>query len=69
MEDYKRYESEFGVIPPAAGFDYIKQTKRNALRKLLGSNWHIFALSAAVVLTLIGLIIKTVYRRRQAKPL
>lgn len=69
MEDYERYENEVGVIPPATGFDYIKQTKRNALRKLLGSNWHIFALSAAVVLTLIGLIIKTVYRRRQAKPL
>ncbi|MDC3264199.1 arylsulfatase, partial [Porticoccaceae bacterium] len=32
MAEYQRYEREFGVIPPAADFDHIKQARHNSLR-------------------------------------
>ena len=65
LEDYKDYESEFGVIPPTAGFDYMAQTRRNSIKKLLQSNWPGLALSAAIALLLLSLIIRFIYRRRQ----
>ena len=66
LEDYKDYESEFGVIPPAAGFDYMAQTRRNSIKKLLQSNWRGLALSSVIALLLLSLIIRFIYRRRQS---
>ena len=63
MEDYKKYESEFGVIPLLAGFDYVEQARRNSIKNLMQSNWRGLALSAVVVLTLFWLIIRRVRRR------
>ncbi|MDB9706776.1 arylsulfatase [Porticoccaceae bacterium] len=63
MEDYKKYESEFGVIPLLAGFDYLEQARRNSIKNLMQSNWRGLALSAMVVLTLFWLIIRRVRRR------
>ncbi len=63
MEDYKKYESEFGVIPLLAGFDYLEQARRNSIKNLMQSNWRGLALSAVVVLTLFWLIIRRVRRR------
>ena len=63
MEDYKKYESEFGVIPLPAGFDYLEQARRNSIKNLMQSNWRGLALSAVVVLTLFWLIIRRVRRR------
>ena len=63
MEDYQEYESEFGVIPLLAGFDYLEQARRNSIKNLLQSNWRGLALSAVVVLTLFWLIIRRVRRR------
>ena len=63
MEDYKTYESEFGVIPLLAGFDYLEQARRNSIKNLMQSNWRGLALSAVVVLTLFWLIIRRVRRR------
>ncbi|MDB9737152.1 arylsulfatase [Porticoccaceae bacterium] len=63
MEDYKKYESEFGVIPLLAGFDYLEQARRNSIKNLIQSNWRGLALSAMVVLTLFWLIIRRVRRR------
>jgi len=63
MEDYKKYASEFGVIPLLAGFDYLEQARRNSIKNLMQSNWRGLALSAVVVLTLFWLIIRRVRRR------
>ena len=63
MEDYKKYETEFGVIPLLAGFDYLEQARRNSIKNLMQSNWRGLALSAVVVLTLFWLIIRRVRRR------
>jgi arylsulfatase A-like enzyme len=69
MEDYQRYESEFGVIPPMADFDYMVQTRTNSVKKLLLSNWRALLLTAVIVLPLVSwllwLIIRTICRRRQ----
>jgi hypothetical protein len=69
MEDYQRYESEFGVIPPMADFDYMVQTRTNSVNKLLRSNWRALLLTAVIVLPLVTwllwLIIRTIRRRRQ----
>ena len=65
MEDYNNYESEFGVIPPAAGFDYMVEARSNSIKKLLRSNWRELALSAVAVLVLFWLIIRSIRRRRQ----
>jgi arylsulfatase/uncharacterized sulfatase len=65
MEDYRAYESEFGVIAPAAGFDYMAQTRRNSVKKLLHSHWQRLALGAVLVL-FFAMLIRSVYRRRQA---
>ena len=69
MEDYQRYESEFGVIPPMADFDYMVQTRTNSIKKLLLSNWRALLLTAVIVLPLVSwllwLIIRTICRRRQ----
>jgi len=67
MEDYKKYESEFGVIPLLAGFDYLEQARRNSIKNLMQSNWRGLALSAVVVLTLFWLIIRRVRRRLQGQ--
>ena len=67
MADCSRYETEFGVIPPAEGFDYIAQTRSNAIKKMLQRNWHRLAVTAVIVLLLVWLIIRYVYRRRQAQ--
>ena len=65
MEHYRAYESEFGVIAPTAGFDYIAQTRRNSVKKLLHSNWRGLALGTLITL-LFTMLIRSVYRRRQA---
>ena len=67
MADYSLYETEFGVIPPAEDFDYIAQTRSNAIEKILQRNRLRLALTAVIVLLLIGLIIRYVYRRQQAQ--
>jgi len=67
MADYSLYETEFGVIPPAEDFDYIAQTRSNAIEKILQRNWLRLAMTAVIVLLLIGLIIRYVYRRQQAQ--
>jgi len=67
MEDYKKYASEFGVIPLLAGFDYLEQARRNSIKNLMQSNWRGLALSAVVVLTLFWLIIRRVRRRLQGQ--
>ncbi len=67
MEDYKKYASEFGVIPMLAGFDYVEQARRNSIKNLMQSNWRGLALSAVVVLTLFWLIIRRVRRRLQGQ--
>ena len=67
MEDYKKYESEFGVIPLLAGFDYVEQARRNSIKNLMQSNWRSLALSAVVVLTLFWLIIRRARRRLQGQ--
>ena len=67
MEDYNNYASEFGVIPPLAGFDYLEQARRNSIKNLMQSNWRGLALSAVVVLTLFWLIIRRVRRRLQGQ--
>lgn len=65
MEHYRAYESEFGVIAPTAGFDFIAQTRRNSVKKLLHSNWRGLALGTLITL-LFTMLIRSVYRRRQA---
>jgi len=65
MEDYRNYEREFGVIPQIEDFDYIKQTRRNAMKNILRSNWRPLALTAVTLLLALWLIIRTIYRRRQ----
>ncbi len=65
MEDYSNYEREFGVIPPAPGFDYMIQTRSNSIKKLLHNNWRSLALSAAAISILFLLVIQGIRRRQQ----
>jgi arylsulfatase/uncharacterized sulfatase len=73
MADYRDYEREFGVIPQVQGFDYMEQTRRNSIKKLLLNNWQTVALSTVILLLALWLVLwlaarlfkRTVYRRRQ----
>ena len=65
MEDYSNYEREFGIIPPAPGFDYMIQARSNSIKKLLRNNWRSLALSAAAISILFLLVIQGIRRRRQ----
>ncbi len=72
MADYQRYEADFGVVSPAAGFDYIEQTMRNSVAKYLHNNWLSVALAALVALPLLWLLLflplRTIYRRARSRP-